>query len=210
MPIRSMPSRGWLSVLAFGCGLVLFGLVLIGLVPALVVATGAQAGSAVAAKAEEQMDDVEMDVERELEPELESELESELERELEPDLEPELEMTMLVTPQVQSDVLAELARLLEDLYVIPEMARSLISMIEANRAAGRYDALADPNDFARALTDDMQALSGDKHLRVMFGESIPQQVVVVRRGPESEGGGRREVERDGDAGSGGPVRIVRR
>ena len=205
MPIRSMPSRRWLSVFALG-----LGVVLIGLAPALVVAAGAQAGSRVAAATETSM---KTDTKREASarpeastrPRAKANPDASTKREASGNLEAnamsELETQMLVTPQVQSDVLSELARLLEDLYVIPDMAQSLIAMLQETRAGGRYDSLSDPIEFARALTDDMQALSGDKHLRVMFGESIPQQVVVVRRDPENEGG---------DAGPAGPMRIVRR
>ena len=94
-----------------------------------------------------------------------------------------------LTLRVQAEVLDELGQLLKELYVIPEMADALITMLEANQSSGRYGAISDPDDFARTLTGDLQEMSGDKHLRVMFGESIePQQVRVVRRRPGDEEG----------------------
>ncbi len=58
------------------------------------------------------------------------------------------------------------ARTLRDNYVFPETGEQLASLLEANAAAGRYDSITQPTELARKLTDDLQAVCHDKHLRV--------------------------------------------
>ncbi len=74
-----------------------------------------------------------------------------------------------VTPEVRAEVIEDIAVLLDDLYVIPETATEVQQMLRANLAAGHYDEDIAPAAFAAALTRDMYALTGDKHLRVSFG-----------------------------------------
>lgn len=77
-----------------------------------------------------------------------------------------------VTPEVRAEVIEDLAVLLEDLYVIPQTATEVQQMLRANLAAGHYDEDIAPAAFAAALTRDMYALTGDKHLRVSFGPDV--------------------------------------
>ena len=83
-----------------------------------------------------------------------------------------------VTPDVRAEVIEDIAALLEDQYVIPETATEVQQMLRANLAAGHYDEDIAPAAFAAALTRDMYALTGDKHLRVSFG---PDGAVAGRR-----------------------------
>jgi len=136
-----------------------------------------------------------------------------------------------VSPEVQSEVVEGLHGLLEDLYVIPETAHRIEDLLRKNLAAGTYDGLS-PQQFAAALTRDMQSLSGDKHLRVSFGEAgeaptrrvirqapgepMPEagdgrRVVVVRPGEEPPAGmpPAGEPRRPGSGGDGGVFDNVR-
>lgn len=58
------------------------------------------------------------------------------------------------------------ARTLRDNYVFPEMGEKLASLLETNAAAGRYDAITQPSQLARMLTDDLREVCNDKHLRI--------------------------------------------
>ena len=58
------------------------------------------------------------------------------------------------------------ARTLRDHYVFPDMGEKMASLLEANAAAGRYDHITQPTQLARMLTDDLQTVCHDKHLRV--------------------------------------------
>jgi len=99
-----------------------------------------------------------------------------------------------VTPEVRAEVIEDIGALLEDLYVIPETATEVQQMLQANLASGHYDEDIIPAAFAVALTRDMYALTGDKHLRVSFG-------------PDGGIAGRPTVKRVPD-GSAGDVKIV--
>ncbi len=132
-----------------------------------------------------------------------------------------------VTAEVRRQVVDALDQLLADLYVIPETADRLRERLHQRLDDGAYDELG-REEFARQLTEDLQDLSHDAHLRVLPGPElgdadvdvevdadgpIPDGARVVVRGPGGEapaGHGRRIVIREGDApeGDAGPV-IVR-
>jgi hypothetical protein len=76
-----------------------------------------------------------------------------------------------VSAAQQQQAVGELARLLRERYAIAGAAETAAAAIEANLAAGRYAAFGDARGFAGALTSDLQAATGDKHLRV--GEAPP-------------------------------------
>jgi hypothetical protein len=53
-------------------------------------------------------------------------------------------------------------------YVFPEVAAKMQAEIRKHVAAKKYDSLTSARAFAEALTADLQAVSKDKHLRVVF------------------------------------------
>ncbi len=53
-------------------------------------------------------------------------------------------------------------------YVFPEVAAKMRDAVVTKLEAGGYDAIADELALAAALTDDLRAVSKDKHLRVRF------------------------------------------
>src|ERR1700709_553055 len=63
-------------------------------------------------------------------------------------------------------VIAELAQLFNDHYVLPEVARTMGAALVAKEKAGAYDALTDPDAFADAVTRDLKELGHDRHLRL--------------------------------------------
>jgi hypothetical protein len=58
---------------------------------------------------------------------------------------------------------------LDKSYVFPEVAAKMAQAVQEKRKAGGYDAIAGSRQLARTLTEDLQAVSKDKHLRVTFG-----------------------------------------
>ena len=102
-----------------------------------------------------------------------------------------------VTPEVRAEVIEDIAVLLEDLYVLPEKATEVRQMLRANLAAGHYDTDTTPSAFAAALTRDMYALTGDKHLRVSYGSEGPAAGRRhVRRVPDDAAGDDKIVVRE--------------
>ena len=83
---------------------------------------------------------------------------------------------------------------LNEFYVFPEVAKKMADAVQARLKSGSYEAITDGDDFAARLTEDLQAVSHDKHLRVNFSARTLQ-----RRGPggnstpDPEGQGQRRV-----------------
>ncbi|WP_421798939.1 S41 family peptidase [Haliscomenobacter sp.] len=57
-------------------------------------------------------------------------------------------------------------------YVFPEHAAEMSKRLKQNLTEGKYYALVNPIEFARQLTSDLQSVSKDKHLMVVFNPSI--------------------------------------
>lgn len=65
-------------------------------------------------------------------------------------------------------------------YVYPEVADKMIAAIESNLKKGNYNSITDPQEFASKITEDLQSVSHDKHLRVQYDpEGIAEQERVV-------------------------------
>jgi len=66
------------------------------------------------------------------------------------------------------------AKLLDDYYLYPDVARKVSAKIKALQAQGEYRGITDGEIFAVRLGDDMVASSGDKHIGVdFFARSAP-------------------------------------
>jgi len=86
---------------------------------------------------------------------------------------------MTIDDAVRAAVIEEAATELDESYVFPEVGTRMASMLLENQREGTYDAITSAKDFARRLTEDLQAISHDKHLRVRYEqEAMP---------PEEEG-----------------------
>ncbi|MEZ4649022.1 MAG: hypothetical protein R3E97_09615 [Candidatus Eisenbacteria bacterium] len=55
---------------------------------------------------------------------------------------------------------------LNEVYVFPDVAKKMESLIRKNLKKGAYDDLADPIAFSDRLTEDLRSVSHDLHLRV--------------------------------------------
>ena len=66
----------------------------------------------------------------------------------------------------KSKALDQIVQHLRAEYVFPDLAETMAKSIVDRRAAGAYDAIRDVDAFAKQLTEELQAISHDKHLRV--------------------------------------------
>jgi hypothetical protein len=83
---------------------------------------------------------------------------------------------------------------LNEFYVFPETAKKMEDALRARQKRGAYDADIDGESFARMLTDDLQEVSHDKHLRVNFSlRALPKE--PPQRTPEDEARMRAQLER---------------
>ncbi len=67
-------------------------------------------------------------------------------------------------------LIALLLRHLDEQYVFPETVPQIRQLVEGRLRDGVYPPLSNGADFAKALTEDMQEISHDKHLRLFYSE----------------------------------------
>ena len=88
---------------------------------------------------------------------------------------------LTVDAAIRTQVIDGILKRLNDSYVFPEVAKKMEQSIREKVVKKEYDQLTSAKQFASTLTNDLQAVSKDKHLRVRYSyESIPE------RGPRRE------------------------
>ena len=88
---------------------------------------------------------------------------------------------LTVDAATRTQVINGILKSLNDSYVFPEVAKKMEQSIRAKVEKKEYDQITSAKQFASTLTDDLQAVSKDKHLRVRYSfEPIPE------RGPRRE------------------------
>ncbi len=71
-----------------------------------------------------------------------------------------------ISAEVRADTVDGVAKALEEGYVYPEVASKMAAAIRQNLESGAYDGITEDRAFARRLTDDLRAISNDRHLGV--------------------------------------------
>lgn len=95
-------------------------------------------------------------------------------------VEPDLKIDAAVRANVIEGSLAALNKY----YVFPDVAAKIDLEIKKLATAKKYDALTSAKAFAETLTADLQAVSHDKHMRVLYSsESIPDRKPDARPPP---------------------------
>lgn len=74
-----------------------------------------------------------------------------------------------MNPTKRAALVDAIAKALDRAYVKADKATSMAAAIRAHLARGDYDTITDGEDFAKRLTDDLQADTRDLHLRIEFG-----------------------------------------
>jgi C-terminal processing protease CtpA/Prc len=81
-----------------------------------------------------------------------------------------------LTHQIKTITIDSIGKKLKANYVFPEVAGKMAEQIEVNLQKGNYNSIEEPQEFANKLTEDLQSVSKDKHLRVVFDpERIAEQ-----------------------------------
>jgi C-terminal processing protease CtpA/Prc len=83
------------------------------------------------------------------------------------------------------DAAAELSDLLQTYYLFPEVGEQYAAYLQSHAAQGDYDALLNASEFAAAVTDGLQGISEDAHLRVSAAGAEPTPGGPRRRTPGS-------------------------
>src|SRR3982751_1278241 len=71
-----------------------------------------------------------------------------------------------LTAEQRRVVIDSITSALNRMYVFPDVAARMDADLRMRVTRGEFDAAADRSSFARTLTEDLQAISHDKHLRV--------------------------------------------
>jgi hypothetical protein len=131
---------------------------------------------------------------------------------------------------VRTQVIEGVLKNLQEAYVYPETAKRMEQAIRERVAKKEYEQITSAKALAQMLTEHLQAVSRDKHLRVNYraealaeGEALPGAARIVRRRPGDDSGGNpadgaggRRVVRELRPGSveppadGAPARVVLR
>lgn len=87
-----------------------------------------------------------------------------------------------VDAAVRKEVVETLAREMEANYTFADKGKQVAEALRARLERGEYDKFATAQEFARALTEQVRAPTGDKHLRISYSD---REVVVpdARREP---------------------------
>ncbi len=93
---------------------------------------------------------------------------------------------LTIDASVRTEVIEAILKRLNDSYVFPEMAQKMETAIRARVQNKEYDRVTSAAEFARTLTEHLQAVSHDKHLRVRYSpQPIPARE-ERRREPSAE------------------------
>ncbi len=87
-----------------------------------------------------------------------------------------------VDASMRSAVVDVLLKKLNETYVFPDVAKKMETDIRGRLSKNEYDSITSGQAFAKKLTDDLQSVSKDKHLRVRFSAN-PLPVRTQRREP---------------------------
>jgi hypothetical protein len=75
----------------------------------------------------------------------------------------------------RKEVIENLLKRLNDTYVFPETAARMEQSVRARLTKGEYEQITSAKQFAKTLTDNLQEVSHDKHLRVRYSYQPIQQ-----------------------------------
>ncbi|HEY6455642.1 MAG TPA: S41 family peptidase [Steroidobacteraceae bacterium] len=75
---------------------------------------------------------------------------------------------ILVDDAERGRVIEGAAKLLDEFYVFPDVARNVSAKLRAQQRHSGYRGITDGDVLATRITDDLHALSGDKHVAVDF------------------------------------------
>src|SRR3712207_4647169 len=92
---------------------------------------------------------------------------------------------MTIDAATRKEVIDTLLKRLNESYVFPETAAKMEQAVRARLANKEYDGITSAKAFAMKLTEDVQAVSKDKHLRVRYSHRpLPER--GQRREPSPE------------------------
>src|SRR5437868_5300873 len=81
---------------------------------------------------------------------------------------------MTIDSATRSQVIDAILKELNDRYVFPETAKQMETNIRQRIGSKEYESVTSAEEFAKKLTEDLQSVSRDKHLRVRYSaQTLP-------------------------------------
>jgi len=100
---------------------------------------------------------------------------------------------LTIDAATRTQVIDGILKRLNDSYVFPEVAKKMEQSIRERVDKKEYDQITSAKQFATKLTDDLQAVSKDKHLRVRYSSEV-----IPERGPRREPSAEEQEQRRRD------------
>lgn len=75
---------------------------------------------------------------------------------------------MAIDAKIRTEVIDNILKNLNESYVFPEVAKQMETDVRTRLKNKEYDAITSAKEFSKKLTEDLQAISKDKHLRVRY------------------------------------------
>ncbi|HKP81053.1 MAG TPA: S41 family peptidase [Pyrinomonadaceae bacterium] len=88
---------------------------------------------------------------------------------------------LTIDAATRTQVVDAILKRLNDSYVFPDVAKKMEQSIRERVEKKEYDQITSAKEFSKKLTDDLQAVSKDKHLRVRYSHQV-----IPERGPRRE------------------------
>ena len=93
---------------------------------------------------------------------------------------------MTLTAAERQTVIDALIKDMNGNYVFPDLAKKVEASLRQKQKRGEYDSIASARVLSSTLTQDLQAATKDKHLRVMYSERpLPDMAADVKPPPEA-------------------------
>jgi hypothetical protein len=93
-------------------------------------------------------------------------------------------LNKVVNDDIRKEVIHHLVENFTNVYVFPEEAEKVSELLLNKLNNGEYDRLEEGDAFSKALTEDLQSVTHDKHVRVLFktdaqvGEKMPDEATL--------------------------------
>ncbi len=100
---------------------------------------------------------------------------------------------MTIDSATKTQVIDAVLKELNDRYVFPEVAKQMETNVRQRIGSKEYEAITSAEAFAKKLTEDLQSVSRDKHLRVRYSA---QPIPVRKRDNEPSAEQRAEFENE--------------
>jgi hypothetical protein len=89
-----------------------------------------------------------------------------------------------LSAELRGAIVDSVAAALNEIYVFPDVARDMEKHIRSAMKRGAYDEIDAVGEFARRLTEELQGISHDRHLNVLYVDPASMSALVAEQEDE--------------------------